>query len=126
MRCLGCHTVLMDGDTKCPSCGKIQGSGWDAAQYDPVLRSSLVTRKWTIGLIAPILGSLMMLGGGGYLYNARANPPVARTVTGEELAQVEKMEDMPGWIAVMPENTLHTSTMYVKMRSGQPVSKFIL
>jgi hypothetical protein len=68
----------------------------------------------------------MMLGGGAYLYNARANPPVVCTVTGEELAQVEKMEDMPGWIAVMPENTLHTSTMYVKMRSGQPVSKFVL
>lgn len=126
MRCLGCHTVLMDGDTRCPSCGKSQGTNWGAAEYDPVARSKLINMKWTFGILGPLIGGLMMLGGGAYVYSAHSNRPELRKVTGEELAKIEKIEDMPGWIVVEPEHVIYTQVRYARGSSGATVSKFVL
>jgi hypothetical protein len=129
MRCLNCQTVLMDTDTRCVACGmatQADVSAQDRAAYDPNARRKLLTTKWLGGPLAVLVGVILAIVGGNMLYEAQFNRPKPREVAAADLLKVKRHQDLQDWITYDPSETLQTNVQYVRMRSQQATSKFLL
>jgi hypothetical protein len=122
--------VLMENDIYCPSCGTatplITAAGSPGATTDPNVRRKFIVRKWCLFLLALFVGGLVILFGAGMSLDAQSNRPTPRQVTAGELAHLNNLESMPGWITYLPGAAVDTGVEYVKVRSRQARSKFVL
>ncbi len=134
MRCRGCHYGLLPSDTHCPACGQATQFGkmggalvWDSTTVR-VLKSRrrFFTTKRVRSLIFFVVGLIAMVGGGAIYLDARSHVPTARSVTVDELLQIDRPEALPGWIAYTPPRALDPGIEFARLRSFQTTSKFLL
>jgi hypothetical protein len=125
----------MINDTRCPSCGMATPVGHATAvslraraAFDLDARRKYVRRNRLMGLLGLAGGALLAVCGAAMFFDARDKDktPTARNVTAEDLLKIDRPEKMPDWISYRPERVLGTGLEYVKIRSRQVQSRFIL
>lgn len=133
MRCLNCHTGMMATDTRCPACGMASPLGQAAATSlearaanDPEARRKFIFKNWAIAVVV-FLGGLPVTAIGALMFfDARTNHPKARDVDAADLIRIDRPESMPDWISYNSDRCIDTGAQYVKLRSRQTTSKFLL
>lgn len=141
MRCLNCQTVLMDTDTRCPMCGMATPFGQAAASslyvkaaIDPNARRKFQLMKWIWAPIMILGGALVAAVGFVMFQETRTSRPAPRELSAADLLKIDSLLpcDMASpaaetdWVSYLPTKTLDTGVKYVKVRSQQETSRYLL
>jgi hypothetical protein len=73
-----------------------------------------------------LVGATLMVVGAVLLGQRQGELTRAREVTAADLAKADAPAALPGWISHAPDRWLETGVQYVKLRSRQTTSRFIL
>ena len=143
MRCLNCHTVLMESDTICPSCRSAtpfatqaafvqrrKGLLWVGLEGFGSRLARVPALKWLVGLcLFLVAGAVILLALGCFFTYQSEGQRGPREVTAAELLKVKSLDSLPDpWISYTFPKASETTMRLDKtsLFKNQAYSRFIL